>query len=52
MLAPTSNRELEFTDLFFSVSDIQNFMENIIKTHETLPTDPPIHIYINRINKV
>ena len=36
------------------VSDIQNSIEYIIKKHETLTTNPPIHIYIhiyiNRIN--
>ena len=34
----------------YSVSDIQDYTEYIIKKHETLTTIPPIHVYINRIN--
>ena len=34
----------------YSVSDIQDYIEYIIKKLETLTTNPPIHIYINRIN--
>ena len=34
----------------YSVSDIQNYIEFIIKKHETLTTIAPIHVYINRIN--
>ena len=34
----------------YSVSDIQDYIEDIIKKHETLTTIPPIHVYINRIN--
>ena len=32
------------------MSDIQDYIEYIIKKLETLPTIPPIHIYINMIN--
>ena len=32
------------------MSDIQNYIEYIIKNHGTLPTNPLIHIHINRIN--
>ena len=35
---------------FYSVSDIQDYTKYIIKKHETLTTNPPIHVYINRIN--
>ena len=28
----------------------QNYIGYIIKKHETLPNNPPIHIYIKRIN--
>ena len=38
-------------DCSYSVSDIQGYIEYIIKRHETLPTNTPIHIYISRINK-
>ena len=34
----------------YSVSDIQDYIEYIIKKHETLTTIPPIHVYINGIN--
>ena len=33
-----------------SVSDTQDYIEYIIKKHETLTTIPLIHVYINRIN--
>ena len=33
------------------MSYIQYYIEYIIKKHETLTTIPPIHVYINRINK-
>ena len=50
LIAPTENDELELPDSLFSVSDIQDYIEFIIKKHETLTTIPPFHIYINRIN--
>ena len=34
----------------YCVSDIQDYIEYIIKKHETLTAIPPIHVYINRIN--
>ena len=34
----------------YSVSDIQDYVEYIIKKHETLTTNTPIYGYINRIN--
>ena len=33
-----------------SVSDVQDYIEYIEEKHETLPTNPPVHIDINRIN--
>ena len=33
-----------------SSSDIQDYIEYIIKKHETLTTIPSIYVYINRIN--
>ena len=35
---------------FYSVSDNQNYIEYIIKKHETLTTITPTHAYIIRIN--
>ena len=36
--------------VFYSVSDVQDYVKCIIKKHEILTDNPPIHIYINRIN--
>ena len=50
ILAPTWNDEFELPNGSCSVSDIQNYIEYIIKKHETLTTISPIHVYINRVN--
>ena len=50
MIAPTWNDEFEFRDGSYSVSYIQDYIECIIKKHESLTTIPPVHVYINRIN--
>ena len=50
IIAPTWRDEFELPDRFYSVSDIQDYIEYIIKESETLSNNPPIHIYINRIN--
>ena len=50
IIAPTWNDEFELPDGSFSVSDIQGYIEYIIKKHETLTSIPAIHVYINRIN--
>ena len=50
IIAPTWNDEFELSDSFYSVLDIQDYIEFIIKKHKTLTTIPPIHIYVNRIN--
>ena len=42
--------EFELPDGPYSVSDIQYYIEYIIKKHETLTTIPPIYFYISRIN--
>ena len=49
-MAPTWNNEFKFPDGFYLVSVIQDYKEYIIKNHETIPTNPSIDIYINRIN--
>ena len=36
----------------YSVSDIQDCIEYIIKKHETLTTSCSIHVHINRINNI
>ena len=50
IIAPTWNGEFELPDYSYSVSDIQDYIECIIKKHETLTTILLIHVYINRIN--
>ena len=50
IIVSTWNSEFELPDGSYSVSDIQDYTEYIIKKHETLTTVPPIHVYINRIN--
>ena len=50
IIAPTWNDEFEFPDGSYSVSDIQDYIEFIIKKYETLITNSLIHIYINSID--
>ena len=50
IIAPTWNDEFEYPDSSYSVSDIQNYIEYIIKKNETLTTISHIHVYINRIS--
>ena len=50
IIAPTWNDEFELPNGSYSMSDIQGYVEYIIKKHETLTAIPPIHVYINRIN--
>ena len=45
IIAPPWNDEFQLPDGSYSVSDIQDYIEYIIKKHETL-TIPPIYIYI------
>ena len=47
--APAWNDEFNFPDVFYSVSDIQDYFENIIKKHETIADDPPVQIYVNKL---
>ena len=50
IIAQTWNGEFELPDGSYSVSDIKDYIEYIIKKHETLIAIPPIHVYINRVN--
>ena len=43
--APTGNEKFELPDGSFSVSDIQDYFEYIIKKHETVTDDPLTRIY-------
>ena len=47
--APTWNDEFNLADGSYSVSDIQDYFEYIIKKHETIADNAPIQIYVNKI---
>ena len=49
-IAPTWNDEFELPDGSYAESDIQDYIEYIIKKRETLTAIPSIYVYINRIN--
>ena len=51
--APTWNAKFELPDGLYSVSDIQDYVESIIKKQETVTVNPEIKIYEKRIeNKI
>ena len=43
------NDTFDLPDCSYSISDIQDYFEFIIKKHETLRENPPIQIYPNKI---
>ena len=47
--APTWNDTFDLPDEPYSISDIQDFFEFIIKKHETLTENPSVQIYPNKI---
>ena len=47
--APTWSGTFDLPDGSYSISDIQDYFEFIIKKHETLTENPPIQIYQNKI---
>ena len=49
MSAPTWNETFDLPDGSYSIADIQDYFEFIIKKHETLTENPQIQIYTNRI---
>ena len=49
ILAPTWNEEFELPDGSYSVSDIQNYFDYIIKKHEAVTDNPSVRIYVNKI---
>ena len=40
---------LIFPDGSYSISDIQDYFEYIIKKNETIANNPPVQIYVNKI---
>ena len=49
IFAPTWSEEFELPDGSFSVSDIQDYFEYILKKHSESVDNPSIRMYINRI---
>ena len=49
IFAPTWNDEFKLPDGSYSVSDIQDYFEYTIEKHETIADNPPVHIYMNKI---
>ena len=47
--APTWNDTFDLPDGSYSINDVQDFFEFIIKKHETLTENPPVQIYSNKI---
>ena len=46
---PTWNDTFDLPDGSYSVLDIQDYFEFIIKKHQTLTKNPPVQIYVNGI---
>ena len=47
--APIWNDTFDLPDSSYSIEDIQDYFEFIIKKHETLTENPPVQIYPNKI---
>ena len=47
--APAWNDTFDLPDGSYSIDDIQDYFEFIIKKHETLTEDPPIEIYPSKM---
>ena len=47
--APTWNDTFDLPDSSYSIADIQNYFEFIIKKHDTLTQNPSVQIYPNKI---
>ena len=49
--APTWNDKFELLDGSYSVSDIQDYFEYILKTHRENTDKPSVQIYVNKVEK-
>ena len=49
--APTWDKKFDFSDGSYPISDIQDYLEYIIKQHETIADNLPVQIYVNKIKK-
>ena len=50
--APAWKDEFDLLDELYSITDTQDYIEFIIKKHETLAENPPIQIYPNKIKNM
>ena len=50
ILAPTWNETFDLPDGSYNISEIQDYIEYIIKKHETIDETVPILIYANTVN--
>ena len=48
---PNWNNTFDLRKASYSIADIQDYFEFVIKKHETLTENPPIQIYPNKIKK-
>ena len=48
--APTRNETFDLPDGLYNISEIQDYIEYVIKKHETIGENAPILIYANTIN--
>ena len=46
--APTCYDTFDIPDGKYSIADMQNYFEYIIKKHETIADNPPVQIYVNK----
>ena len=46
---PTWNDKFDMPDESYSISDIQNYFEYVIKKHDTITDNPLVQIYVNKI---
>ena len=47
--APTWNDTFDLPDGSYSIADIPDYFEFIVKKHETLTEDSPVEVYLNKI---
>ena len=52
ILAPIWNDTFDLPDGCYSIADIQDYFESIIKKHDTLTENPPVQIYPNKIKNL
>ena len=50
IIAQTLNDEFELCNGSYSASNIQDYIGCVIEKHETLSSNPPLHIWVSRIN--